>query len=182
MKTEFFKERYDFELTLRDQLSERTSTPLTVITALGGALVFFIHNYPFSGDCWTALFVLLLAAFGLALFVGIYSIFEANIAGQYKAVADGSELMDWYDNLLKHYEKDEAKANAEFERGICERYHDATKVNAQVNARKVKALARANWALACAAALALLTSVPYLVSLASKEDKPMKIEIVKGAL
>lgn len=179
MKTEFFKERYDFELSLREQLSSRTSTPLTVTTALGGVLIFFIHNYSFSGDCWTALFVLLLGAFAFSLLVAVFSIFQANVADNYQAIADGAQLVVWHDELMKFYNSDAPSADAAFERGICKRYSAATRKNAEVNARKVRVLARANWALAVAAAFALIASLPYLVSLSTKQDKPLKIQIIK---
>lgn len=178
MKIQFFKDAYDFELSLREKLIGAVSTPLTVITLLGGVLVFLVQHYTPSWDAIALLFGVGLCAFATSVGIAVYSILRTTSGYRYECVAAGDELKKWYDSLLHYYKNDEVLADAAFDSGVIKRYVQATSVNAKNNQSKVAHLAVANRAIACAVAFAIITAVPYFVSFYTKPEKPLRVEIV----
>lgn len=181
MNAQFYKESYSSELELQEKLNGAISPPLTVITILGGILAFFVHNYTFDQSCGSLWFLIPAALFALALGVAVYAILRATTGYSYHRISAGPELRDWYDALLKHYaaRPDAQKlADAAFTRALTDRYLEATKVNALNNLSKSAYLMLANRALAWAAALAMLASIPYFMRFYQLPAPPTRVEII----
>ncbi|HEX7517391.1 MAG TPA: hypothetical protein VF345_08910 [Chthoniobacterales bacterium] len=181
MNAEFYKESYSSELDLKEKLNTAISPPLTVITVLGGVLAFFAHNYTFEQNCVSIWFLISATLFALTLGFAIYCILQATTGYAYQRISAGPELREWHNTLLKHYEgrpNAQTLADAEFTRGLTDRYLEATKVNAKNNLSKSAHLMLANRALACAAALAMLASVPYFIHFYQARTPPTRVEII----
>ena len=179
MKTDFFKDAYDFELTLREKLVAMLATPLTVMTLLSGVFVFLVQRFKPSAEKFELLFAAALSGFALSLVVAVYHIFRGTVGYRYKCVAAGDDLKNWYDSLLRHYAGNQALADAAFDAGIVSRYIEATRANAKNNQSKIAHVAIANRAIACALAFAVFSGIPYFISSYSKPEKPIRVEIVK---
>src|SRR5438270_13342157 len=107
MKTEFFRGQYEFELKQREHLSSSLSTPLTIVTLLGGVFAFLAHHAPSTRGVCFIVFTAALGASVICFCIALYAIYRANSGYVYELVADSGALRDWYNNLRGYFDSEE---------------------------------------------------------------------------
>ena len=63
---DFLKDRYDYELQRREQLTTALTLPVGVLTALGGAMVAMARSFSYEGRLLTWMFGILLGLTAIA--------------------------------------------------------------------------------------------------------------------
>ena len=180
MSTKIFKERYEFELNLRNTLNQSIAAPMTITTLLGGAVIFFVHHYSFRWDKLSILFCLLLSILILLLTGSVYAIFRATTGYNYATISASAELKSWRDKLVTKHGGDAVQVNAEFENWLESQYIDTTTTNESNNLSKAKYIRFANRCLACATGIAIFATIPYFVNFAGNPEKPTRVQITNS--
>ncbi|MDO8681123.1 MAG: hypothetical protein Q7R30_21605 [Acidobacteriota bacterium] len=68
----FFKDRYDYELLRREQLTAASALPVGILSVLGGAMVVMARSFSYHGVILAPAFGVLLAATGIAFFLCLF--------------------------------------------------------------------------------------------------------------
>ena len=100
MKVEFLKERYDFELQRREQLTSALTLPVGVLSGLGGLMIAMVRSFG-AKHLW--LTVPFFASFGVdvaAFFICLVFLALAYHGQKYKYLPLLKELQDWEDDYM----------------------------------------------------------------------------------
>ena len=166
MKVEFLKERYDFELQRREQLTSALTLPVGVLSGLGGLMIAMVRSFG-AKHLW--LTVPFFASFGVdvaAFFICLVFLALAYHGQKYKYLPLLKELQDWEDDYmaLNSYDVALGKADNAFERHIAERIIDAADRNTENNDGRSNRLHQARLALFGVLILTTVAGVLYIVN------------------
>src|SRR5207249_573121 len=107
---EFFKDLYDIEYQRKQELTSNVSTPLTVLTLIGGLLAYHVQSFRLSdldsptNEMLAIVTSLLLSIAGYYFFRAAYSLSRAfrfrftNTSG-YHALSHAEELLEYQSGL-----------------------------------------------------------------------------------
>ena len=180
MKLDLAKEFYLDEWSRRDQLTSNIGTPITVLTAIGGAVVLMIQSFS-DGQFWLAAAFAGAASSAIAsLLVATYFIARSYHGYEYQRIPRAAEL-DAFCKELHDYHATTAgsseAADADFDVYLAERFVEAADLNAGNNDSKSAYLYRSSQAILLALVFATIASVPWARSAAGKESDPQKVRI-----
>jgi len=83
---QFYEKLYFHEIDARDKIQGRLQLSLTVLLAVGGALVFLIQNFDYQTGAWTpirAMFAFLVCVGSVTLVCAIMFFINAFLSGTY---------------------------------------------------------------------------------------------------
>lgn len=180
MKLELAKEFYLDEWTRRDQLTGSVTTPITVMTAVAGALALMIKDFSAEHRCLTVAFA---SAAGLAiicLVAASYFVARSYHGYEYERVARAAEL-DTFCKQLHAYQAaiggSSQDADRDFDEFLADRFVEAADRNAENNDSKAAYLYRASQAILFALLFAALASVPWAWSAARRGPESQRVKL-----
>lgn len=185
MKDEFLKERYNYELQRKEQLTSALTLPVGILTAIVGALAAMARSFTYDIPIVTGLFIFFLGG-GLVSAIGcVYRLWRAYHAQTYIYLPLLQQLENW--------EEDERQWRSyvvgsggeippdedDFETWLRKRIIDAADRNTKSNDQRSKWMHQSRvwlFALFCFAAVA---SIPYVADqvrfrMATKTDQAPK--------
>jgi hypothetical protein len=178
-----FQKFYDAEFERWDRLRGAVTTPLALLTLLGGvlgtmrqSLVTSDHSLPWG---------LFLAAFGLALLsfvVAVYFLVRSYHGYSYRALPKPLELKKYRDGLLKHFERQDdggAKVEAKFAAYLEGALARTADYNTVVNQTKSNYLYRATTAIILCGVLTALAFAPHAVLQARQPAPVYTVELTE---
>jgi hypothetical protein len=166
MKVEFLKERYDFELNRREQLTAALALPVGVLGGLGSVLALMARSFVYRHDLLTKLFVPFLVVDVVAFFACLTYLARAYHRQKYLYLPLLQELQDW-ENLfvgLHSYEVAMGQADEAFEKHIGERIIEAADRNTQNNDERSRLLYWSRVSLFVVLGLTALAGIPFVVN------------------
>jgi hypothetical protein len=181
MKSEIYRQLYDFELAQRDHLIAAANIPILAITGLGSALVAMVVGFPYSKSVQTNLFVLGAAIAALFLIIAIISVFRSILGYQYARTTSPKKWQDYYDVLLqRHLGKPNQVqlADSTFERSFNRQLGEATDQNKANNLRRSHYVIRANLCLVLALGCLGLTGLDFVFVSANHREIVHEVRVV----
>lgn len=100
---QFYEKLYFQEIDARDKIQGKLQLSLTVLLAVGGALIFLIQNFDYQAGAWTpvrAMFVFFVCVGTVALVCSLVFFINAFLGGNYYFLPDSRQTAD-YKNLLE---------------------------------------------------------------------------------
>lgn len=182
MKSDIYKEFYQFEWDHRSHLTSALNIPIAGATIVGGGIVVMIQGVPYTANITTSIFVLFSAIAVLCLLGVLLFIFKAFHGYKYKRIATPLTFTEYYKELLAwhtKYGQGKASADERFEEYFNQRLAEAAEVNAQNNKNRSAYLYRANASLALCLLFMVFSSVPYLIIKVEVPEKIYSIKIVE---
>ena len=166
MKLEFLKNRYDFELQRKEQLTSALTLPVGVLSVLGGLMTAMARSFT-GKHLWLS--VSFFASSGVdvvVFFTCLIYLFRAYHEQKYMYLPLLYELQGWENDFvgLNSYDAAMGKADEAFERHIGERIIEAADRNTANNERRSGLLHRARLALFGVLIFTTLTGVIYVVN------------------
>jgi hypothetical protein len=166
MKPQFLKDRYDFELQRKEQLTSALTLPVGVLSGLGGLMAAMARSFT-AKTLWIAL--PFFAAFALdvvAFFTCLVYLARAYHRQKYMYLPTLKELQDWEDAFVGLFSYDAAmgKADAAFEKHIGERIIEAADRNTANNDYRSGLLHRARLALFAVLICTTAAGVAYVLN------------------
>lgn len=182
MKSEIYRQLYDFEMAQRDHLIAAVNIPIIAITALGSALVAMALGFPYSRSIATALFVSCSATAAVALLVAIANAFRSILGYEYARTTSPKTWQKYYDSLLDLYagRADQHQlADSAFERAFNQRLSEATDVNKGNNRLRGHRIILANLSTVIALSLLAVAGVSYVIASAAHKEHVYEVRIVR---
>lgn len=99
LKTEFLKERYDYELQRKDQLTDALNLPVGILSGLGGLLALMARAFTYADPVLTWLFVPSLILAGVAFFVCLVQLVRTYHRQTYIYLPLLRELEEWEEEV-----------------------------------------------------------------------------------
>lgn len=179
---------YEREWTRRDQHQAAVSTPLALLTALAGALVYLYQQTLGAGDesalRWPVLFYAAFAGAAGSFVYATYALIRSFVGYIYDTIPFPRSLLEYRDGLRAHYastrETNHQVADREFRAYLDDRFTEAAEWNAQANKVRGGWLHRTNVAMAAALACAVTAAGPVAVTLRARKPQPQQVEIVNA--
>jgi hypothetical protein len=166
LKLEFLKERYDFELQRREQLTSALTLPVGVLSGLGGLMIAMVRSFT-AKRLWLAVpFYVGFALDVVAFFVCLFYVARAYHGQKYKYLPLLKELQDWEDDYigLNSYDAAMGKMEQAFEKHLGERIIDAADRNTENNEWRSYRLHRARLSLFMVLIFTTVAGVLYVLS------------------
>jgi hypothetical protein len=166
MKIEFLKERYDFELARKEQLTSALTLPVGVLSGLGGLMAAMARSFAPKTLWLTIPFGTAFAVDVVAFFFCLVYLARAYHRQKYIYLPLLAELQDWEDAFigLHSYEAAMGKAEGAFEKHISERMIEAADRNTANNEHRSGLLHRARVALFAVLICTTAAGVVYVVN------------------
>ncbi len=180
MKLELAKEFYLDEWARRDQLTGSVGTPITVMTAVAGALALMIRG--FSADRhWTNIAFCFAAGLAIIfLLAASYFVARSYHGYEYQRVARAAEL-DAFCKQLHAYQVavggSTQDADGDFDAFLADRFVEAADRNAENNDSKSAYLYRGSQAILFALICAALASIPWAWSATDRKPEPQRVKL-----
>lgn len=182
MKSEIYKEFYDFEWDHRSHLTSAVNIPIAGATVVGGGIAVMIQGFSYSNNHSTKIFIIC-AVLAILCFIGVlYFIFKAFHGYTYERISTPLTFKKYYDELLEwhnRYGDGKSSADVRFEYHFNNRLAEAAEVNALNNKNRSAYLYRANAVLALCLLFAVFAAAPYLVTKIDKPEKTYSIKIIE---
>jgi hypothetical protein len=181
MKSEIYRDLYNFEMEQRGHLIDAANIPIVAITVLGGGLITMMMGFPYRPGGLQLGFMISSGIAAAALTVAIWGVFRSFIGYEYERPASPHIWQKHYEGLVKHYASKvnaAARADAEFERAFNARLADATDTNRANNRRRGNAIAMANISGAIALAALAFAGIFYVVATHGEKPPIHEIRIV----
>lgn len=162
----FLKDRYDYELLRREQLTAALALPVGILSALGGAVVAMARSFSYQNASLTSAFGVLLAANVIAFFLCLFDLGRAYHRQKYLYLPLLGEMERSREEFLEYAQVmagGEAEVMADFDRELRRRVIQAADRNTQNNDERSGLLYRARVALFAVLALTAAAGVPYVV-------------------
>jgi hypothetical protein len=180
MKLELAKEFYLDEWARREQLTGGVSTPITVMTAVAGALALMIRGFS-VGDHWTTIAFTVSAGLAIVfLLAASYFVARSYHGYEYQRVARAAEL-DTFCKQLHAYQLAVGgsiqAADTDFDVFLADRFVEAADRNAENNDSKSAYLYRGSQAILLALTCAALASIPWAWSAAGSEPESQRVKL-----
>lgn len=180
MKLELAKEFYLDEWTRRDQLTGGVSTPITVMTAVAGALALMIKGFSTDHRCLTIAFAFAAGVATIFLVAASYFVARSYHGYEYQRVARAAEL-DTFCRQLHAYQVaiggSTQDADGDFDAFLADRFVEAADRNAENNDSKAAYLYRGSKAILFALIFAALASIPWAWSAADREPQSQRVRL-----
>lgn len=187
---EFYKGLHERELDRRDQLNNSISTPIGLISAIFGALFYFVanlHGHPFCVPVITFLFAAFFSLFFLILTIWFLVKFYNNgtkSGFEYSGLPYAKNLNKYYIELKEHFQEEEGYNEAEnqyadinFKQGLIEYYVDVVDNNAFINDQKAEYFYKAKKYLIFSIICLLVSVLPFLFIYMNKEEGVKKVSV-----
>jgi len=182
MKSDIYKEFYQFEWDHRSHLTSALNIPIAAATIVGGGIAFMAQSFSYSGDINTKLFVALTCLSSSFLLGVLFFIFKAFHGYTYSRIPTPLKFKKHYDELLDWHEKyAEGKKSADirFEEYFNMRVGEAAEVNSHNNKNRSAYLYRTNVSLALSLFFLIISSAPYLYSKINETEKTYSVNVVQ---
>lgn len=146
MDFEFLKERYNFELARKEDLTAALPLPVGVLTGLGGIMAAMGQSIDDASTVWTWLFLVPFASDVAAFVVALVFLAYAYHGQDYGYLPRLGELQADQEEIYRYFGEnggDDELARAEFQRQLERRMIEAADRNATSNDRRAAHLHRA---------------------------------------
>jgi len=163
---DFLKNRYDYELQRKEQLTTALTLPVAVLTGLGGAIVAMARSFSYRDAPVTWLFSPVLVADGIAFFVCLVYLARAYHRQTYMFLPLLCQIDQSRDEFLEFAHVmagGVGEVLEEFEKQMRGRMIDAADHNTQTNDERSGLLNPARVALYAVLLLTAIAGVPYVV-------------------
>lgn len=179
MKPPLASAMYADEWSRRDQLTGSVSTPIAVLTGLGGLVALMARSFPY--DPGPGRIVFALAGGGALVCLVVAAVFLAlSYHGYtYQLIPGPKELADFSKELTEYYVGDPEAADREFEAYLSDRYVEAAEANSRNNVSKAAHLYRASQAIILALALSAVSAVPWTIRTLKLEPSPTVVRLAE---
>ena len=166
MKIDFLKQRYDFELSRREQLTAALALPVGVLGGLGSLIALMARSFVYQHDLLSKMFLPLLVLDISAFFACLTYLALAYHRQTYIYLPLLKELQEWEDAFVGLYSYDAAMGKAEeaFDRHIGERIIEAADQNTRNNDKRSRLLYWSRISLFVVLGLTALTGVPFVLN------------------
>lgn len=174
MKTDLYKEHYQFEWDHRSHLTSAINIPIAVATVLGGAITVMAQKYPYSSLIESYAFIATISIATLCIAIAIFFLFYSFHGYEYKRIPTPLKLQSHYNELLEwhnKYSNGKKSADSKFEEYFNLRMGEATEINAHNNKNKSAYLYRCHTSLAIAVVFIAISSIPFLLATIKDKDK-----------
>lgn len=181
MRSEIYKDHYEFEWEHRSYLSRSLNVPIAVSTIIGSAAAVMIQKFPYQAGFFSYFFIVLVAVSVLSIALAAFFLFKAFVGYECARVPTPLTLKSHYDELNawhKKYGDGESAAEKKFEESFDIRLGEATEKNAANNKRKSGYLYRCNAALALSLLFLAFSAVPYIYTNINHQDKTYNVRLV----
>lgn len=162
----FLKDRYDYELRRREELTTALTLPVGVLTVLGGAMAAMARSFSYEGGSVTwafgAFLILSVLAFGMCLLLlaRAYHPQTYIYLPLLAAIKQSEEEFLKFSNVIAH---EGAEVLDEFDSQLDEHVISAADHNTRNNERRSAQLHLARIALFAVLILTALMGIPYVV-------------------
>lgn len=158
------KDIYEFELRRRDEVTNRLSVAVTVITILGTVLGYFVSHFKFSYNPRSILMGLVLLVDFILLSLAVFNFFLALIGRVYQVLPPALEIIKWKLKVQQHFGAKSKKRAQEFiDDGIRQRMAQAADHNSKINQWRSAYLNRSYFRLAFSAAISIIYSTSFVL-------------------
>ncbi len=167
MDTKFLKERYDFELQRKEQLTSALTMPVGVLSVLGGALTAMARSFTYHDPLVTGFFLVFLVSAVVCFFVCAFRLIRAYHAQTYIYLPLLGEFEQYEEedrqwrSYVEHNGGD-LSAEEDFDSWLRKRIINAADANTKSNDQRSKWLHQSRtwlFAVFCSTALA---GIPYV--------------------
>ncbi len=162
----FLKDRYDYELLRREQLTEALALPVGILGVLGGAMIAMARSFSYQGVVLSSAFGLFLAADVLAFFLCLFDLGRAYHRQRYLYLPLLGEMEQSREEFLEYAQtmaSDETELLAEFDKELRRRVIQASDRNTRNNDERSGLLYWARLALFAVLVLTAATGIPYVL-------------------
>ncbi len=163
---DFLKNRYDYELQRKEQLTTSLTLPVAVLSVLGGAIVAMARSFSYRETLLTSSFGPVLGAEALAFFACLVYLARAYHRQTYvflpllgKIDRSREEFLEFASVMAGG----EAEVVEAFENQMRQRMIDAADRNTQTNDERSGLLHRARLALYAVLVLTAVAGIPYVI-------------------
>lgn len=164
MKLDLAKDLYRDSWNRRDQLTSGTGTPISVLTAVSGAIAVLLANFEYECGIRTLLFALAGLLSVAALGAAAYFLARSYHGYTYQEIPNAADL-DAHCSALHAYHLANGgrptEADADFDAYLASRFVEAADVNSRNNESKAAFLYRATQFLIGGIVFAALATVPW---------------------
>jgi peptidoglycan biosynthesis protein MviN/MurJ (putative lipid II flippase) len=179
----FFKGLYETEFARRDKLSERVSFGISLLTLLGGLVVYYISSFKPASYTQTHLWFYVPLALGVVLMaISLVYFFLAMYHGwNYDYISAEGSRQYIEDLRVRNSPLTPGKENQIrdlFVRSVTDDYLACTKSNSSVNETRQKRILCGSVLAVWSLAVLLLASAPFFVLKSGFHDEPQRVTIV----
>jgi hypothetical protein len=163
---DFLKNRYDYELQRKEQLTTALTLPVAVLSALGGAVIAMARSFSYREALLTRSFYLVFLTDGLAFFICLIFLARAYHRQTYVFLPLLRDIDNSQGEFLKFASLmagGEGEVLAAFENQMRGRMIDAADRNTQTNDERSGLLHRARLSLYTVLFLTAVTGIPYVI-------------------
>ena len=183
---ELFKEFYYKEIDRKTGVQNALNIPITFLTVLSSAILFFLTTYDFTVDgAIKILFIVLSCLVALCILVSIWFIIKGfnnfTKGYTYSWVPFPTELLGWYKDLKDYYIKNDATsvdADDYFKDYLIKNLAKHANHNLLINDTRFRYILISKKFLIIGLILILLTMIPYGYNYYNKSDTINKVEII----
>jgi len=165
MDFEFLKNRYDFELQRKEQLTAALTLPVAVLSGLGGAIVAMARSFTYMGDLLTRVFLVALGLDLAAFFVCLVLLAFAYHRQRYRYLEHLARLEAWKDDYATSLQAQgfsTANLNTTIKEHLRDRIIDAADRNTDNNDARSEMLYWGRIALFAVLFFTAFAGVPYV--------------------
>jgi hypothetical protein len=183
--TNFYRERYNYEVSRRNELGSAVSIPIGVLSLVFTAVIASAKDLhpPFDFLKYFQLLAIIVCA--ITCLVSAYFLIHSYFNYEYQYIASPKDVQGHYEKLISHYRQTgmpetDASVTAESEtlKYVSDRYTACAHTNTGLNDSRSTYLHKAKAAMIVASILAVLVAIPYIVRTMLDSNPVSKIEIV----
>ena len=174
MKLDFLKERYDFELGRKDQLTSALTLPVGILTGLGGLLAAMARSFSYAVPFLTRMFVTMMVVDVIGFVVCLSLLARAYHAQTYvylPLLADLEAAEHEFRDFNRYVEGTGGEVEETFSSHLRERIIKAADANTQSNDRRSKWMHSSRIALFWVLGLTALAVFPYVADQVQNKAK-----------
>lgn len=163
---DFLRNRYDYELQRKEQLTTALTLPVAILSALGGAIVAMGRSFSYQDRLLTWMFAPVVVAVSVAFFACLVYLARAYHRQTYVFLPLLGEIDESRNEFLQFAEVmagGETEVLEAFENQMRQRMIDAADRNTQTNDERSGLLNRARLALYAVLVLTAVAGVPYVI-------------------
>ena len=162
---DFLKDRYDYELQRREQLTAALTLPFGVLIVLGGAMAAMARSFSYKDDLLTWVFGILLGLAVIAFFLCILNLGRTYHRQTYIYLPLLGDLQEVREEWRAFYEAAHQRGAADdsFQHELEARIIDAADRNTRNNDQRSRYLFWSRLALFAVLVLTAMMSIPYVV-------------------
>jgi hypothetical protein len=166
VRIEFLKERYDFELQRKEQLTSALTLPVAVLGGLGSVLALMARSFTYKDPYLISVFLSSIGA-SLLAFVGCMLFLSAAFHRQrYMYLPLLRDLRAWEEEFrifITYVESTGEDVDGTFDDNLRERIIEAADRNTTINDERAGLLDRSRGVLLLVLWLTLFTGIPFVV-------------------